>query len=187
MLKIRTLRKLKILNKSLLWVIIFGFIILSLFSFHTLYCINNTTSNLNLPNGYYYRDFSTPNPQIRISIGVKNSGIAELTNFEVKIALEVKYLNVSDLEVRKYQFSEKCENFGSIAPFSNNNETFVGESEYFDIAVLDNIYDNLETIIDVVFFINIIISYQGFFNTIPVFLEFRNLNLNIIECPTCQL
>ncbi|MBD3195043.1 MAG: hypothetical protein GF317_08320 [Candidatus Lokiarchaeota archaeon] len=105
----------------------------------------------------------------------------------MELSISVRYLNISNFELHEYQIFHKHQEFGKVSPFSIINATFCGRDEHFNCIYLDRVYENLGVIRTINFFINISIAYKIFFNTIPVAINFRNINLNTIECPTCQL
>lgn len=174
-------------NKIILYLTVGLFTLIFVISLSVNYSITTSLSRLRLPNGYYYRDFSPPSPRIEFSVGLQNNGISRVSNFNLYISLDISYFNITDLSHHRHNIFKKQQNFGSIAPLSGINATFIGEDAYFDCSYLEHIFNHSDTMVDIYFLINITFSYRYFFGTIPVDLSFKNLDLAIIECPTCML
>jgi len=168
----------------LLFVILYSIFVLFI-SFSVYYSIINTNSSIVLPNGYYDRYFSADNPRLKFSFGMKNIGIIQIEGLRLEVKIDVGYYNTNSEGTYRYNFFQKTQFFGIINPLDTINYTFIGECEDFDCDFLETFWSIRGDLLNVTFLISFNFEYHHFFNTIPVQLSFKNLNLYEFECPTC--
>lgn len=147
--------------------------------------INSALDTLAIPNGFYFINFSTPDPEFQISVGLSNKGLADITNFEVNVTLNLSYLNIPTNQNISEKFFEKQEIIGDIKSFSKFNYTISSELEDFNIGVLGNFWVNVMNYSKVKFLMDVSISCEFYFGLIPFNIYTKEIDLFLLDCPTC--
>lgn len=147
--------------------------------------INSALDTLAIPNGFYFINFSTPEPEFQISVGLSNKGLADITNFEVNVTLNLSYVNIPTNQNIYEKFFEKQEIVGKIRSFSNFNHTISSELKDFNISVLGNFWVNVMNYSYVKFLMDVSISCEFYFGLIPFNIYTKELDLFYLNCPKC--
>jgi len=187
-MSLKSIRKLKKSQKTSYLLLFVIFTYSTVITVHTgveSSIINSALDTLAIPNGFYFINLSTPEPEFHISVGLSNKGFADITNFEVNLTLNLSYLNIPANQNIYEKFFEKQTIVGNIRSFSNLNHTISSEIKDFNISVLSNFWINAMNYSNVKFLMDIGISCGFYFGLIPFNIYTKDRDLFSLNCPTC--
>ncbi|NVM19669.1 MAG: hypothetical protein HWN80_18350 [Candidatus Lokiarchaeota archaeon] len=138
-----------------------------------------------IPNGYFSTNFTIPEPEFQISVGLSNKGILEITDFEVNVSLNLSYDYLPTNQNIYSNFFSKKINYGSIKGLSSLNYTIKSELSNFDVSILTLFWDNILNSSGVKFLMDVQIKCKFYFGLVPFILLVKDFDLFLIGCPTC--
>ena len=138
-----------------------------------------------MPNGYYKRNLVPPNPEFEITIGIDNDFMHEINDIWVNFSINLSYYNIPSNTSIHEDIFQKNEQFGSIQPFTKGNFTLSGNSSDFNLIALEDFWGDVLNNTNTMFSVDIQIRASYYFDFIPIFLYFKNIDLFSLECPTC--
>lgn len=172
--------KLKVFNKVILIVIIIYTLFFNFYIFSISAYIQDTLKSITMPNGYYFHNFTTPEPHFEISIGLSNNGLYKINEFSIDISLDLCYLNQLNNHTINNNLFRKTEFIGMIREFVEINYTIEISSDYFNNTLLDDFWNNLLYYSNIQYLMNTKIAGRLYFNLIPFSINLYNIDLLLL-------
>jgi len=137
----------------------------------------NTLGSISIPDGYFNATLDPDQPELEISISVRNTGIYQLTDFRVIISLDIEYFENDDNVTIREKVFNKTVLFGTIYPYNYFQNVIKGEIVDFNLVALVNFEANANFSKLINYILNIKITGKYFYRSIPFTILLKNLHV----------
>jgi hypothetical protein len=149
--------------------------------------INKTINSIAFPNGLFTVNFTTPDPEVRITFGMDNALLAPVDNVKVNFSIDIVYYNLiegSSAEMKVFQRQEKL---GAIKPLERINRTIISTIHDFNLEFLDDYWNSIENLTGLIFYVDVEVSCGIMGSLFPFYLKIDDLDLISLGCTTCEV
>ncbi len=181
--KIKEIEKKKLISYILiLGTVLYGFIT-SLLYLTVSSSLYDVLGSIRVPEDYVLFVLDTENPEFRMSYSISNTGIYDLTEFNIKISADfIFYKKNNNSQIQVSVFSEK-ERL-SIPGLTIAKKEFYAGKEAFITGALENYLDTVNDTLTTRYLFRIEIFGHYFLNLIPFSITIKDFELND-SCPIC--
>ncbi len=180
--KLRRMAKHKLISNSLLLIVVLYSVIVSSVIFSVSTSVFKTIENMKIPDNLLV-SLIPEDPLLQASYKISNKGFSDISNLVIDLKVDLCYSEeYTNNEIREQLFF-KSEKVTKINPWQNYEATLEGGSEYFNVTVIESLWDNANFSRPVFYLLDIRITGSFSFGMIPFTIAIDDLNP---DCPTCS-
>ena len=180
--KLRRMPKHKLISRSLsLFIVIYSIIVAGVI-FSVSVSIFKTIENMKIPDNLLI-SLVPEDPLLQASYRIPNKGLSDISNVVIDLKVDLCYSEKYTGNERREQLFFKREIVTKINPWQNYKAILEGGPEYFNVTVIESLWDNANFSKPVFYLLDINVTGRFLFGLIPFEISIDNLNP---DCPTCS-